>query len=144
MTSTKSLPHHQWHHQNQTLDFLLPKYYEHDLTQEDHDINDSIQLPHISSFRSTNRPARDPELAMGDCDAMYAATLLNSEFVDWLQKDSLDNSCSSDSSNPTAQSASSLFCLPTIDRLRMLLGHISPDNLDSGRALLDSKGKKKA
>ncbi|KAI9010004.1 hypothetical protein CLU79DRAFT_839809 [Phycomyces nitens] len=133
----KALPRsHQWHHQNQTLDLLLPRYYENDLTLGDSsDSSDSIRLPPTDSFRSTTRPTRDPELAMGDCDAMYADTLLNSEFMDWLQKDTL---------NPTTQSANNLFCPPTIDRLRMLLGHISPETLDSERFLADKKGKKRA
>ncbi|ORY95806.1 hypothetical protein BCR43DRAFT_493622 [Syncephalastrum racemosum] len=97
-SSKSGFPRTQRH--DTVLDVLLPRFYEYDMmSDQDHD----------SNFRRS--PGSDPELAVED-DALYAETLLNSDFAAWLKTDE-DNPSSSTSCSTTS-----------LERLRMLVAHI--------------------
>ncbi|KAI9316469.1 hypothetical protein BX666DRAFT_2028004 [Dichotomocladium elegans] len=98
-----------WQRSDKVLDVLLPRYYESDLE----DFYDN--KPPEPTFRQD-----DPELTMGDDgDAMYAETLLNSDFLSWLNK---DDACAT-----TAQPSSRSWT--ALDRLRMLVAHTTAPSI---------------
>lgn len=97
-SSKSGFPRTQRH--DAVLDVLLPRFYEYDMmSDQDHDTN----------FRRSS--GSDPELAVED-DALYAETLLNSDFAAWLKADEDDPSSSSSCSTTS------------LERLRMLVAHI--------------------
>ncbi|CDH60040.1 predicted protein [Lichtheimia corymbifera JMRC:FSU:9682] len=97
-----------WQRSDKILDVLLPRYYEYDLGE----FYDKPADRKSTCFRD------DPELSMGDDgDSMYAETLLNSDFMAWLNNEDDDKNRSSSSSSSSSHSWSAL------ERLRMLVAH---------------------
>lgn len=93
-----------WQRSDKILDVLLPRYYEYDLGE----FYDKPADQKSTCFRD------DPELSMGDDgDSMYAETLLNSDFMAWLNNEDDDKH----------QSSSSSHTWSALERLRMLVAH---------------------
>ncbi|KAI7879070.1 hypothetical protein K492DRAFT_178961 [Lichtheimia hyalospora FSU 10163] len=94
-----------WQRSDKILDVLLPRYYEYDLGE----FYDKPADQKSTCFRD------DPELSMGDDgDSMYAETLLNSDFMAWLNNDDDDDK---------NRSSSSSHSWSALERLRMLVAH---------------------